>query len=179
MCGKGHAGEKDRGSKSVRAVARLRGDGPRPGRREAAQIAFFATLSFIPLAMLLVGGFGFFFEDEEIRTRVVQVVFDNVPLAQESDRERLERVVDDALDNTGRLGPVSVVLLIVAASGVMGALRHAITRGTLERYFEYPADFGALYGSLGAWSRAPDADSDIRRKLRKEGSRFRSHLPMK
>jgi membrane protein len=272
------------------------------GHREAAQIAFFATLSFVPLAMLLVGGFGFFFEDEEVRGRVVQVVFDNVPLAQEADRGRLERVVDDALDNTGRLGPVSVLLLIVAASGVMGALRHAInqawdihtrppivrrklldlalvlgsaslvtfslslsatreaaddlgeegwmvdligdvlpfvftigvvlflyrvlpsprpktreiwpgavvaaalisiTRGALELYFEYLADFGALYGSLGAlmallifiyavslilvfgaeyaseWSRAPDDDSDIRRKVQEGASRFRDHLPMK
>jgi membrane protein len=272
------------------------------GHREAAQIAFFATLSFIPLAMLLVGGFGFFLDDQDVRTRVVQVVFDNVPLSQESDRGRLERVVDDALDNTGRLGPVSVLLLIVAASGVMGALRHAInqawdidtrppivrrklldlalvlgsaalvtfslsisatreaaddlgeegwmvdligdalpfvftigvvlflyrvlpsprprtreiwpgavvaaalislTRGALELYFEYLADFGALYGSLGAlmallifvyavslilvfgaeyaseWSRAPDDDSDIRRKLREGVSRFRAHLPMK
>ena len=34
----------------------------------------------------------------------------------------------DALDNTGRLGPISVLLLIVAASGVMGALRHAINQ---------------------------------------------------
>ena len=76
------------------------------GHRDAAQIAFFAVLSFVPLAMLLVGGFGLFFDDAEIRERVVEVVFDNVPLSQESDRERLERTVDDALDNTGRLGPV-------------------------------------------------------------------------
>jgi membrane protein len=302
MCGKGHAVRRilDRSLYVLwRACAEMVHD---RGHREAAQIAFFATLSFVPLAMLLVGGFGFFFEDEEIRTRVVQVVFDNVPLAQEADRARLERVVDDALDNTGRLGPVSVVLLIVAASGVMGALRHAInqawdidtrppivrrklldlalvlgsatlvtftlsisatreaaddlgeegwivdlvgdalpfvftigvvlflyrvlpsprpktreiwpgavvaaalisiTRGALELYFEYLADFGALYGSLGAlmallifiyavslilvfgaeyaseWSRAPDDDSDIRRKLREGASRFRAHLPMK
>jgi membrane protein len=40
----------------------------------------------------------------------------------------LESTVDDALDNTGRLGPVSVLLLLVAASGVMGALRHAINQ---------------------------------------------------
>ena len=98
------------------------------GHRDAAQIAFFAVLSFVPLAMLLVGSFGFFFDDQEIRDRVVQVVFDNVPLAQEGDRTRLERAFDDALDNTGRIGPVSVVLLIVAASGVMGALRHAINQ---------------------------------------------------
>jgi membrane protein len=96
------------------------------GHRDAAQIAFFAVLSFVPLAMLLVGAFGLFFEDEEIRRRVVEAVFENVPLSQEEDRARLERTVDDALDNTGRLGPISVVLLIVAGSGVMGALRHTI-----------------------------------------------------
>ena len=98
------------------------------GHRDAAQIAFFAVLSFIPLAMLLVGGFGLFFDDAEIRERVVVVIFDNVPLSEDSDRERLERTVGDALDNTGKLGPVSVLLLIVAASGVMGALRHAINQ---------------------------------------------------
>jgi membrane protein len=98
------------------------------GHRDAAQIAFFAVLSFIPLAMLLVGGFGLLFDDQEIRERVVRVVFDNVPLSQDADRVRLQRTVDDALDNTGQLGPVSVLLLIVAASGVMGALRHAINQ---------------------------------------------------
>jgi membrane protein len=98
------------------------------GHRDAAQIAFFAVLSFVPLAMLLVGGFGLFLDDEDMRRRVVTAVFDNVPLSQDADRARLERTVDDALDNTGRLGPVSVLLLIVAASGVMGALRHAINQ---------------------------------------------------
>jgi membrane protein len=98
------------------------------GHRDAAQIAFFAVLSFVPLAMLLVGGFGVFFEDAEIRGRVVQAVFDNVPLSQEADRARLERAVGDALDNTGRLGPIAVLLLLAAASGVMGALRHAINQ---------------------------------------------------
>jgi membrane protein len=98
------------------------------GHRDAAQIAFFAVLSFVPLAMLLVGGFGLLFDDEELRRRVVTAVFDNVPLSADADRARLERTVGDALDNTGRLGPVSVVLLIVAASGVMGALRHAINQ---------------------------------------------------
>src|SRR5688500_14820482 len=98
------------------------------GHRDAAQIAFFATLSFIPLAMLLVGGFGLFFDDREVRERVVRAVFDNMPLALDSDRERLEEVVGDSLDRAGRLGPISIVLLLAAASGVMGALRHAINQ---------------------------------------------------
>jgi membrane protein len=98
------------------------------GHRDAAQIAFFAVLSFVPLAMLLVGGFGLLFDDQEVRERVVRAVFDNVPLAQEADRERLERAVRDSLDRAGNIGPVSVVLLLAAASGVMGALRHAINQ---------------------------------------------------
>ena len=98
------------------------------GHRDAAQIAFFAVLSFVPLAMLLVGAFGLFFDDEDLRRRVTQAVFDHVPLSQDADRARLEGTVKDALDNTGKLGPVSVLLLLFAASGVMGALRHAINQ---------------------------------------------------
>ena len=98
------------------------------GHRDAAQIAFFAILSFVPLAMLLVGGFSTIFDDQEVRTRVVKAVFDNVPLAQDADRPRLESTVGDALRRTGELGPLSVLLLLAAASGVMGALRHSINQ---------------------------------------------------
>ena len=96
------------------------------GHRDAAQIAYFALLSFVPLALLLVGAFGLVFDDEEVRERVVTTVFDNVPLARAQDRVQLERTVDNALEGAGRLGPLSILLLIAAASGVMGALRHAI-----------------------------------------------------
>lgn len=98
------------------------------GHRDAAQIAFFAALSFIPLALLLVGSFGVAFEPGEVRERVVDTVFDNVPLAGDADRAQLEGAVTDALASAGRLGFVSILLLIVAASGVMSALRHAINQ---------------------------------------------------
>ena len=96
------------------------------GHRDAAQIAFFALLSFIPLALLLVGAFGLCFDDEEVRERVIATVFDHIPLARESDRDQLQRTVDDALESAGRLGPASILLLLAAATGIMGALRHAI-----------------------------------------------------
>ena len=86
------------------------------GHRDAAQIAFFALLSFIPLALLLVGAFGLGFDDAEVRERVITTVFDNVPLARESDRAQLERTVGDALEGAGRLGPASILLLLAAAS---------------------------------------------------------------
>ena len=98
------------------------------GHRDAAQIAFFALLSFVPLSMLLVAGFGVVFDDADVRSRVVRTIFDNVPLSEESDKPRLERAVSDALEGAGRLGPISLLLLLAAASGVMGALRHAINQ---------------------------------------------------
>ena len=108
---------------SVRAALEFVDD---RGHRDAAQIAYFALLSFVPLALLLVGAFGLVFDDEEVRERVISTVFDNVPLARAQDRVQLERTVGDALEGAGRLGPLSILLLLAAASGVMGALRHAI-----------------------------------------------------
>ncbi len=98
------------------------------GHRDAAQISFFAVLSFVPLTMLLVGAFGLVFNDAAVRGRVVGAVLDNVPLAAATDRAQLEGTLGDALDGAGRLGPVSILLLLAAASGVMGALRHSINQ---------------------------------------------------
>ena len=96
------------------------------GHRDAAQIAFFAVLSGIPLALLLIGAFGAFLGEGEVRERVIDTAFTSVPLAQEEDRARLEDVARDALDGAGDIGPVSILLLVGAAMGVMGALRHSI-----------------------------------------------------
>lgn len=98
------------------------------GHRDAAQIAFFAALSSIPLALLLVASFGLVLDASDVRERVIDTVFANVPLADHEDRARLEGTIADSLASAGRLGPVSVLLLIVAASGLMSALRHAINQ---------------------------------------------------
>ena len=94
--------------------------------RDGAQVAFFAMLSFVPLALLLVATFGLAFDDADVRTRIVRTVFENIPLSAERDRDRLEATVSDALERAGSIGPFSLLLLIAAGSGVMGALRHTI-----------------------------------------------------
>ena len=96
------------------------------GHRSAAQISFFAILSFIPLVLLLAAAFGLVFDDGAVRERIIQTVFDNLPLTSSADRPRLERAVADALDRAGNLGIVTTIVLLFAASGVMGALRHSI-----------------------------------------------------
>jgi membrane protein len=94
--------------------------------RDGAQVAFFAMLSFVPLGLLLVATFGLVFDDADVRGRVVKTVFENIPLSAEKDRARLEETVDAALRRAGSIGPFSVLLLIVAGTGIMGALRHTI-----------------------------------------------------
>ncbi|HEX8105549.1 MAG TPA: YihY/virulence factor BrkB family protein [Solirubrobacteraceae bacterium] len=96
--------------------------------RDAAQIAFFAVFSFIPLALLLVAAFGLFVDGDEVRNRVVGTALDGIPMSQDEDRERLEGTLLSALDAAGRLGPFTVLLLIAGGSGVMSALRHAINQ---------------------------------------------------
>jgi membrane protein len=96
------------------------------GHRSAAQISFFAILSFVPLVLLLAAAFGLVFDDAAIRERIISTVFDNIPLSSSADRPKLEHSVADALDQAGHLGIFSTILLLVAASGVMGALRHSI-----------------------------------------------------
>src|SRR5829696_4494701 len=94
--------------------------------RDAAQVGFFAMLSFVPLALLLVATFGLVFDDADVRERVVKTVFENIPLSAENDRAWLEATVSDALTRAGSIGPFSILLLIVAGTGIMGALRHTI-----------------------------------------------------
>jgi len=96
------------------------------GHRDAAQIAFFAVLSGIPLALLLIGAFGAFLGEGEVRERVIDTAFTSIPLAQESDRPRLEGVARDALGGAGDIGLISILLLVGAGMGVMSALRHSI-----------------------------------------------------
>lgn len=96
------------------------------GHRDAAQISFFAALSAVPLAILLVGAFGLVFDESDVRRRVIETGFDAVPVTQSADRARLESAVTDALDRAGHVSVITVLLLVVSASGVMGALRHSI-----------------------------------------------------
>src|SRR5829696_8580399 len=73
--------------------------------RDGAQVGFFAMLSFVPLALLLVAAFGVFFEDADVRERIVKTVFENIPLSTDDDRDRLEATVNDALERAGSIGP--------------------------------------------------------------------------
>src|SRR5918998_6729561 len=94
--------------------------------RPAAQIAFYGALSSIPLALLLVATFGLVVDDAEVRAQVIDTVFAYIPLANAEDRGVLERALTASLASAGRLGILSILLLVAAASGIMSSLRNAI-----------------------------------------------------
>ena len=94
--------------------------------RPAAQIAFYAALSSIPLALLVVASFGLVVSEAEVRTRVIETLFTYIPLANQEDRAVLGRALAGSLASAGRLGVFSILLLVAAASGIMSALRNAI-----------------------------------------------------
>jgi membrane protein len=94
--------------------------------RPAAQIAFYAALSSIPLALLLVALFGMMVKEGEVRARVIDTALAYIPLANDNDRALLERTLTGSLASAGRLGVVSILLLIAAATGIMSSLRNAI-----------------------------------------------------
>ena len=95
------------------------------GHRSAAQMSFFAILSFIPLVLLLPPRSGC------SSTTARSASGSSRPSSTTSrspgdDRPQLEKAVGDALDRTGNLGIFTTLLVLAAASGVMGALRHSI-----------------------------------------------------
>lgn len=123
------------------------------GHRDAAQIGFFAVLSAIPPAMLLVGAFGLVFDEAEVRGQVITTAFDSVPLVQDA-----ERAVADALDDVGRIGPVSVLLLI----------GHCCSSSSPRPTSPSSAGFA---------SRLPTTDAEVHARVAAGRRRIREHLP--
>ena len=114
-----------------------------------------------PLATPLVGGFGLFFDDAEIRERGRGGdLRQRALVGARAVRQQLERTVGDALEHHGRLGPISVLLLIVAASGVMGPCATRSTRrGTSIRARRSSAASSWTCRSLGHADRVQPARS--------------------
>ena len=94
--------------------------------QSAAAISYYALFSLFPLAILLVVGFGLVVDDDAARARVIDFVLENVPLREDRGRAELEELLTSVTDDVGGFGVLGVVGLVVAASGVMGAVRKAL-----------------------------------------------------
>jgi membrane protein len=98
------------------------------GPQLAAAIAYYGLFAVFPLTILLVALFGLFAGGSEIRDEVVDVVVDNVPLREEGGRRELESILRDVTSNAEAFGVIGIAGLAFSASGLMGALRMALSR---------------------------------------------------
>ena len=92
----------------------------------AAGISYYVLFSIFPLAILAISISGLILTDDSIRADVVEELFDVLPLSQDEGREDLERAVDSVATGLSAIGLVSILGLLWAASGMMGAVRHAL-----------------------------------------------------
>jgi membrane protein len=94
--------------------------------QRAAAISYYALLSLFPLAILAVAVFGVVVNDEQARGRVIDFVLAHVPLQQRSGSEQLHRLLERVTSQAGGFGVLGIGGLLLAASGVMGSIRHAL-----------------------------------------------------
>jgi membrane protein len=96
------------------------------GTRDAAQVAYYLMMSFPALLLLLVWGFSTVLQDDSVREEIVDAIVHGLPIADPSDRDQVERLLDDVAAGAGGLGWLGAVALLYSASGAIGATRHAV-----------------------------------------------------
>ena len=94
--------------------------------QRAAAISYYSLLSLFPLSILVVAIFGVVVDDSAARQRVIEFVLDNVPLREDRGRADLEELLSAVTTASGGFGIFGIAGLLVAASAVMGGIRHAL-----------------------------------------------------
>jgi membrane protein len=97
------------------------------GPQLSAAIAYFGLFAVFPVTILLVAAFGLIAGDGTARREVIDFVMRNVPLRDEG-RADLQAALREVTSNAEAFGVVGIAGLVFSASGLMGALRHALSR---------------------------------------------------
>lgn len=102
----------------------------------AASMAYYALFSVFPAAIVLAAGAGFILDDPAARQDAIDYLFRELPLSEGQGRIDIERLVDGVTANSGTLGALGLLALIVSASALMSAIRNSIAiifEGTITR----------------------------------------------
>ncbi len=106
-----------------RAIQGFADDG---STQSAAAISYYGLFSLFPLAILAVAAFSLVADDANARSRIIELVLDNVPLREDRGRRELEDLLTSVTEQARGFGVTGVFGLLFAASGVMGAIRNAL-----------------------------------------------------
>jgi len=92
----------------------------------AAAVSYHLLFSLIPMLMFLVAVFGVVLRDEDVRAEVIEELLARFPLTAEAGVD-LERILASVPTPASVIGLVGVAALLWSASGMMAALRVALT----------------------------------------------------
>lgn len=88
----------------------------------AASIAFHVLFSLFPLTILLVSIFGLVLQDDDVRARFLDELYDVLPVSR-SGEEDVRDQIEQIASPLSALGLVSFVALLWGASGMMASIR--------------------------------------------------------
>ena len=94
----------------------------------AAGISYYVLFSIFPLALLFLAISGLALANESLREDLANNLFDLLPLSEGEGREDLESAISGLTTGISIVGLVSLVGLMWSASGMMGALRRALSQ---------------------------------------------------
>lgn len=111
------------------------------GTQLAAGMAYYALLSVFPTAIVFAAGAGFILDDPGARNDVVDYLLRELPLSEGSGRDDIESLLDGVTANSGTLGVIGFLALMVSASALISAARNSVNVA-----FEEDQRRGALRG---------------------------------
>lgn len=114
----------------------IRGMGRHHSTQLAAGMAYYALFSVFPAAIVIAAGAGFVLDDPAARADAIDYLFRELPLSEDQGRIEIERLVDGVSANSGTLGVVGLVALLISASALMSAIRNSLAvifEGTITR----------------------------------------------
>lgn len=94
--------------------------------QRAAAISFFALFSIFPIAILSVAVLGIVTSDITARREVVDFLLDRFPLSPDDGRRELENAMLTVTREVASFSVLGAVILVLAASNVMGSIRQAL-----------------------------------------------------
>jgi membrane protein len=96
------------------------------GTRQAAQLSFYALLTFPALLLLAVWVLSNVFDTPEVRDDLITKLLDNLPLDEVAGRREITKLLNDLTRGAGSLGVLTAGILLYSGSAAVGALRHAV-----------------------------------------------------
>jgi len=96
------------------------------GGQLAASMSYYALLSVFPAAIVAAAVAGFVLDDPAAREDAVEFLFKELPLSETDGRGDLETLIDGVIRNSGALGVIGVVALLITSSALISAARNSI-----------------------------------------------------